>query len=57
MNVTQDMSVWGLVAHASLFVQLVMLGLLLASLLSWWYFAMTRNPHSVIHQSRGCFGM
>ena len=37
MNVTQDMSVWGLVAHASLFVQLVMLGLLLASLLSWWY--------------------
>ncbi|MBC7778796.1 MAG: protein TolQ [Proteobacteria bacterium] len=37
MNVTQDMSVWGLVANASLFVQLVMLGLLLASLLSWWY--------------------
>jgi len=37
MNVTQDMSVWGLVSHASLFVQLVMLGLLLASLLSWWY--------------------
>ncbi len=37
MNVTQDMSVWGLVVNASLFVQLVMLGLLLASLLSWWY--------------------
>jgi biopolymer transport protein TolQ len=37
MNVTQDMSVWGLVANASLFVQLVMLGLLLASMLSWWY--------------------
>jgi biopolymer transport protein TolQ len=37
MNVTQDMSVWALVANASLFVQLVMLGLLLASLLSWWY--------------------
>jgi biopolymer transport protein TolQ len=37
MNVTQDMSVWGLVMQASLFVQLVMLGLLLASLLSWWY--------------------
>ncbi len=37
MNVTQDMSVWALVSQASLFVQLVMLGLLLASLLSWWY--------------------
>jgi biopolymer transport protein TolQ len=36
MNVTQDMSVWGLVSNASLFVQLVMLGLLAASLLSWW---------------------
>ena len=32
MNVTQDMSVWGLVSSASLFVQLVMLGLLVTSL-------------------------
>ena len=37
MNVTHDMSVLSLVTGASLLVQLVMLGLLLASLFSWYY--------------------
>ena len=35
--VTHDMSVLGLVSNASLLVQLVMAGLLLASLFSWYY--------------------
>lgn len=35
MNVSADMSLWGLVAQASLLVQLVMLGLLSASVASW----------------------
>lgn len=37
MNVTQDMSVISLITGATLPVQLVMLLLLLASLVSWWY--------------------
>ncbi|MBI4189071.1 MAG: protein TolQ [Betaproteobacteria bacterium] len=37
MNVTHDMSVWSLVTGASVLVQLVMAGLLLASVLSWYY--------------------
>lgn len=37
MNVTQDMSVISLIIGATLPVQLVMLLLLLASLVSWWY--------------------
>jgi biopolymer transport protein TolQ len=37
MNVTPDLSVWALIAQASLFVQLVMLLLLVLSLMSWWY--------------------
>jgi biopolymer transport protein TolQ len=37
MTVTHDMSVLSLVTGASLLVQLVMLGLLLASLFSWYY--------------------
>lgn len=37
MNVTQDMSVISLIGGATLPVQLVMLLLLLASLVSWWY--------------------
>ncbi|CAG1003561.1 Tol-Pal system protein TolQ [Gammaproteobacteria bacterium] len=37
MNVTQDMSVISLISGATLPVQLVMLLLLLASLVSWWY--------------------
>ena len=35
--VTQDLSVVSLIANASILVQLVMLGLLLASLFSWYY--------------------
>ncbi|MDP2827797.1 MAG: protein TolQ [Sulfuricellaceae bacterium] len=37
MNVTQDLSFIGLISNASIVVQLVMLGLLLASMASWWY--------------------
>ena len=37
MNVTHDMSVLSLLANASLLVQLVMVGLLLASVFSWYY--------------------
>ena len=37
MNVTHDMSVLSLVTGASLLVQLVMAGLLLASVFSWYY--------------------
>jgi len=37
MNVTHDMSVLSLITGASLLVQLVMAGLLLASLMSWYY--------------------
>jgi len=36
-TVAQDMSVVSLIANASVLVQLVMLGLLLASMLSWYY--------------------
>ncbi|SET05381.1 Cell division and transport-associated protein TolQ [Nitrosomonas marina] len=36
-TVTQDLSLFHLISSASVFVQLVMLMLLLASLLSWWY--------------------
>ncbi|HNH69774.1 MAG TPA: protein TolQ, partial [Nitrosomonas sp.] len=36
-TVTQDMSLLHLVTSASLPVQLVMLMLLIASLLSWWF--------------------
>lgn len=35
MNVAADLSLWGLVAQASLLVKLVMLGLLAASIASW----------------------
>ena len=35
--VTQDLSILSLIADASVLVQLVMLGLLLASLVSWYY--------------------
>jgi biopolymer transport protein TolQ len=37
MNVTHDMSVIGLITNASVLVQLVMAGLLLASIFSWYY--------------------
>ena len=37
MNVTQDLSFLSLITNASVVVQLVMLGLLLASFMSWWY--------------------
>jgi biopolymer transport protein TolQ len=37
MNVTHDMSVLSLITGASVLVQLVMLGLLLCSLFSWYY--------------------
>ena len=37
MNVTHDMSVLSLITNASLLVQLVMAGLLLASVVSWYY--------------------
>jgi biopolymer transport protein TolQ len=37
MNVTHDMSVLSLIANASVLVQLVMAGLLLASVFSWYY--------------------
>ena len=37
MNITHDMSVLSLIAGASVLVQLVMAGLLLASVLSWYY--------------------
>ena len=36
-TVTEDLSLFYLISSASVFVQLVMLILLLASLLSWWY--------------------
>ncbi|MCB1948504.1 protein TolQ [Nitrosomonas sp.] len=36
-TVTQDLSLFHLISSASVFVQLVMLALLLASLMSWWY--------------------
>lgn len=36
-TVTHDMSLWALIANASLLVQLVMLVLAVASLLSWYY--------------------
>lgn len=35
MNVAADLSLWGLLAQASLLVQMVMFGLLLASIASW----------------------
>ncbi|MDT0617411.1 protein TolQ [Salinisphaera sp. P385] len=35
MNVATDLSLWGLIAEASMLVKLVMLGLLLASVASW----------------------
>ncbi|MDP1898803.1 MAG: protein TolQ [Sulfurimicrobium sp.] len=37
MNVNQDLSFLSLITNASVVVQLVMLGLLLASMMSWWY--------------------
>jgi biopolymer transport protein TolQ len=37
MNVTQDLSIVGLIVNASVLVQLVMAMLLLASLFSWYY--------------------
>ncbi|MGH8711066.1 MAG: protein TolQ [Burkholderiales bacterium] len=37
MNFAQDLSLIGMVANASVLVQLVMLLLLLVSLMSWWY--------------------
>jgi len=37
VNVTQDLSFLSLITNASVVVQLVMLGLLLASFMSWWY--------------------
>jgi biopolymer transport protein TolQ len=37
MNVTHDMSVLSLITNASLLVQLVMAGLLMASVFSWYY--------------------
>jgi len=37
INVSQDLSLFGMVANASLLVQLVMALLLLVSLMSWWY--------------------
>lgn len=37
MNVTHDMSVLSLISNASLLVQMVMAGLLLASVFSWYY--------------------
>jgi biopolymer transport protein TolQ len=37
MNVTHDMSVLSLITNASVLVQLVMAGLLLASIFSWYY--------------------
>ncbi|MGH8751431.1 MAG: protein TolQ [Burkholderiales bacterium] len=37
MNVSQDLSLIGMVTHASVLVQLVMLLLLIVSLMSWWY--------------------
>ena len=37
MNVTHDMSVLSLITGASVLVQLVMLGLLLCSVFSWYY--------------------
>lgn len=37
MGVTQDLSFVGLIANASVLVQLVLLLLLLGSLVSWWY--------------------
>ncbi len=37
MNVTHDLSLMGMVANASVLVQLVMLLLLVISLMSWWY--------------------
>ena len=35
-SVTQDLSFISMVSHASVIVQLVMLGLLAASMFSWW---------------------
>jgi biopolymer transport protein TolQ len=40
VNVTSDLSLVSLVANASVLVQLVMVLLLLASLMSWWYIFM-----------------
>ena len=37
MNVTQDLSLMGMVTNASVLVQLVILLLLVVSLMSWWY--------------------
>ena len=37
INIAQDLSLVGMVANASVLVQLVMLLLLLVSLMSWWY--------------------
>ncbi len=37
MNHAQDLSMWSLIANASIVVQLVMLVLLLASFISWWH--------------------
>ena len=36
-NITQDLSLFGMVTNASVLVQLVMALLLLVSLMSWWY--------------------
>ena len=37
MNVTHDMSVLSLITNASVLVQLVMAGLLICSIFSWYY--------------------
>ena len=37
MNITQDLDLLNLILHASLVVKLVLLILVLASLVSWWY--------------------
>ena len=37
MNLATDLSLWGLVANASVLVQLVLALLLVGSLVSWWY--------------------
>jgi len=53
MNVgTQDLSILHLIANASLLVQLVMAGLLLASLFSWYY--IFRKIVGLKHANRQC---
>ena len=54
MNLATDLSLWGLVANASVLVQLVLALLLVGSMVSWWYiFLKMFSVNKAIKQSEG----